>query len=99
MPVVQRSGVVGTLVSARSTRPFVRAAPSAHYRLAPPMSRPLFQVARYVEWCGHGQELIPVPGEENGNGEVTLGPVGVWRLAKIVCEECAKPERQLGPIY
>jgi hypothetical protein len=22
---------------------------------------PLFRVARYVEWCGHGQELIPVP--------------------------------------
>jgi len=21
----------------------------------------LFRVARYVEWCGHGQELIPVP--------------------------------------
>jgi len=25
---------------------------------------PLFRVARYVEWCGHGQELIPVPDEE-----------------------------------
>ena len=24
---------------------------------------PLFRVARYVEWCGHGQELIPVPDE------------------------------------
>ena len=21
----------------------------------------LFRVARYVEWCGHGQEFIPVP--------------------------------------
>src|SRR5262249_57526215 len=24
---------------------------------------PLFRVARYGEWCGHGQELIPVPDE------------------------------------
>jgi hypothetical protein len=24
---------------------------------------PPFRVARYVEWCGHGQELIPVPDE------------------------------------
>ncbi len=24
---------------------------------------PLFRVARYVEWCGHGQELIPMPDE------------------------------------
>ena len=24
---------------------------------------PLFRVARYVEGCGHGQELIPVPDE------------------------------------
>jgi len=24
---------------------------------------PLFRVARYVEWCGDGQELIPVPDE------------------------------------
>ena len=24
---------------------------------------PLFRVARYVEWCGHGQELIHVPDE------------------------------------
>jgi len=24
---------------------------------------PLFRVARYVEWCRHGQELIPVPDE------------------------------------
>ena len=24
---------------------------------------PLFRVARYVEWCEHGQELIPVPDE------------------------------------
>jgi len=31
--------------------------------LAPPMSRSLFRVARYVEWCGHGQKLIPVPDE------------------------------------
>ena len=22
---------------------------------------PLFRVARFVEWCGHEQELIPVP--------------------------------------
>ena len=22
---------------------------------------PLFRVARFVNWCGHGQELIPVP--------------------------------------
>ena len=35
---------------------------------------PLFRVARYVEWCGHGQELIPVPDE----GEwVRLVPV-IW---------------------
>ena len=25
---------------------------------------PLFRVARYVEWCGHGEELIPVPDEK-----------------------------------
>ena len=24
---------------------------------------PFFRVARYMEWCGHGQELIPVPDE------------------------------------
>ena len=24
---------------------------------------PLFRVARYVEWCGHGQELMPMPDE------------------------------------
>ena len=24
---------------------------------------PLYRVVRYVEWCGHGQELIPVPDE------------------------------------
>ena len=24
---------------------------------------PLFRVARYVDWRGHGQELIPVPDE------------------------------------
>ena len=34
---------------------------------------PLFRVARYVEWYGHGQELIPVPDE------------GVWvRLVPII---------------
>ena len=22
---------------------------------------PLFRVARFVNWCGHAQELIPVP--------------------------------------
>src|SRR5215470_1233915 len=45
---------------------------------------PLFRVARYVEWCGHGPELIPLPDEREwvrfvpviGTGEVTLGPVG-----------------------
>src|SRR5262244_3080343 len=25
------------------------------------IGRPLFRVARYVEWCGHGQELVAVP--------------------------------------
>ena len=24
---------------------------------------PLFRVARFVNWCGHGQELIPLPDE------------------------------------
>jgi len=33
---------------------------------------PLFRVARYVEWCGHGQELIPVPDE---GGWVRMVPV------------------------
>jgi len=33
---------------------------------------PLFRVARYVESCGHGQELIPVPDE---GGWVHLVPV------------------------
>ena len=33
---------------------------------------PLFLVARYVEWCGHGQEPIPVPDEGEG---VRLVPV------------------------
>src|SRR5215470_17618687 len=27
---------------------------------------PLFRVARYVAWCGHWQELIPVPDEGEG---------------------------------
>jgi len=33
---------------------------------------PLFRVARYVEWCGHGQELFPVPDEEE-RGAVGAG--------------------------
>jgi len=32
----------------------------------------LFRVARFVNWCGHAQELIPVPDE---GGWVRLVPV------------------------
>ena len=37
---------------------------------------PLFRVARYVEWCGHGQELIPGPGDaERVRLVPVIGPV------------------------
>ena len=49
--------------------------PTSRLRLRVPVRRyrktlrqigcPLFRVARYVEWCGHGQELIPMPDEGN----------------------------------
>jgi len=25
---------------------------------------PLFRVASFTSWCGHGQDLIPVPGDD-----------------------------------
>lgn len=33
---------------------------------------PLYRVASFTSWCGHGQELIPVPDE---GGWVRLVPV------------------------
>ena len=45
---------------------------SAHNDGAHCVGAVLFRVARFVNWCGHAQELIPVPDE---GGWVRLVPV------------------------
>jgi hypothetical protein len=61
----------------RPTRPCPqcgRVAPVFHFRLEHLrlMGWRLFAVASYTNWCGHGQEFIPVP---DADGWVRLVPV------------------------